>query len=156
MLQSSFRRVPVDPNDWKTELRGASWLAAIGLLVVQLVLCFTPLFTDTQSNGRIALLLTFLAVLVGIHSLTLDYASQRPGSVVADGTPSLGCCLTCGARIRFAVVPELCKINAPPSQKHTYFGIRTRLRLNMWQNYPPLLGVVVEFLQLMSTSLLQR
>ena len=56
------------------------WAVAVLTFTTLFVLCFTPLFTDVQSTPRLATLLTYLGILVAIHSTTLDYASQRPGA----------------------------------------------------------------------------
>jgi hypothetical protein len=40
--------------------------------------------------------------------------------------------------------------------KFMYCGVRSRLRLTLWRNYPPLLAIGIEFLQLMSISLRQQ
>ena len=76
-----WRRVPVDPNDWRTELRGVYWLHGGAAFIVLFIFCFTPLTTESQSNGRGATLLTYLVLLFTIHAATLDYASQRPGTL---------------------------------------------------------------------------
>jgi hypothetical protein len=53
-------------------------------------------------------------------------------------------------------VSELCKVRVLSRAKFLYCGVRSRLRLTLWRNYPPLLAIAVEFLQLMSISLRQK
>ncbi len=84
ILQSVFRRVPVDPAEWKTELSGWYWKFGTLLFALLFLLCFTPMMTDSHSTPRLMWLLLFLTVLMIIHCITIDYASQRPGA---------GCCV---------------------------------------------------------------
>ena len=82
IFQSLLRRVPVDPNDWRTALSLWAWKLAIVVFAGLLALSFTPLLSPTHSTARLCFLVTFLVALLGIHFTTLDYASQRPGGRV--------------------------------------------------------------------------
>ncbi len=80
LIQSFVERRPVDTNQWETELRGRSWMAALLVFAGLIVLCCAPLYLDLVSRQFQAALLVFLVSLLFMHVITLSYVLQRPGT----------------------------------------------------------------------------
>lgn len=80
LLQSAWTRKPVDPARWDTDLTGGAWKAGGAVFIGLIAIACSVLATELHSIAGNVIVYAFLATLFGLHLLTIDYASNRPGA----------------------------------------------------------------------------